>query len=679
MSPRSAWSGVGGSVHDMTRSTGDIFRGPCAYCHVPHRAKGEKLWVSTPFGPTTGWGSRPIAQLCYTCHDSSGGGYNANDMVSTAYSALSHGYQVARAPLTPDGTPPALAPLPYVASGLLDCTTCHDPHGEDPPFIRGGGIDALCTSCHDRANPGEVGARNSFGDTEATYSLHPSDTAYEDLPANGVTNLHPIPDVFQVPTASGAWKLGGHRVGWNSGAGNMSCQTCHPVHGGWNYMLGVLPGPPASNLTPQLENPAGVATSLCQACHQGGDPGESVGVRGDHPINTNDAVPATTFPAGWPAGVNREVLCTSCHDIHGGVAGTSLLRQGGSADGWCFSCHSVLALTPPYHHSSREIDDPAIFSSVLTCGDCHGSGRGWTAHNGFNGFKAVPMPDRSALCEICHVPTDPLALDPVRYLVATGYAIDFSGALQPALHGPAPGQSSHPVDEIDDDSIANCQIRTAAWPRTGAVSRYGTLGEVICESCHAVRNNSGILLGVDDTARLTGGWKTNLLVEAYEDNSPGTGVEKPDWVPGPTLSALCRGCHYSVREGNPPSFVHNPAAHTVEGYLYPEHLTPQGRGTRGLLTVPNNSRGAECPEVSVADQQASPSGNGPVPGAFSYPSPNVLDCDSCHRPHGAHPASEDADTRKRRLLEYTSPGAHGTAPCLECHDTDFQCGYQSAP
>jgi hypothetical protein len=134
-----------------------------------------------------------------------------------------------------------------------------------------------------------------------------------------------------------------------------------------------------------------------------------------------------------------------------------------------------------------------------------------------------------------------------------------------------------------------------------------------------------------------------------------------------------------VREGIPPSFVHNPEAHTVVNYLYPPTLTPQGRATQSVLTTPINSLGPECPEVSVADQQVSPSGSGPAPGIFSYPAPNVMDCDSCHRPHGAHPGSEDPVTGKRLLLEYGVPGANGTAPCLECHDTDNQCGYKKEP
>jgi len=117
--------------------------------------------------------------------------------------------------------------------------------------------------------------------------------------------------------------------------------------------------------------------------------------------------------------------------------------------------------------------------------------------------------------------------------------------------------------------------------------------------------------------------------------------------------------------------VHNPSAHTVEGYVYPAGLTPYGRLTATVLTVPNNSVSPLCPEVSSADQQTAPSGKGPAPGACSYPAPNQLDCDSCHRPHGAH--SDSGVGGKQLILEYTAAGSHGTVPCLECHDSDDQC------
>jgi len=668
-------AGVEGTPHDMTIALGDPFSGPCVFCHLPHKAKGERLWSTVTGGPETGWGSRPIAQLCYTCHQAGGGGFSANDVTMNAFSPLAHGYTVAEAPQEPDGTDPELLPLPYVAAGLMDCTTCHDPHSNTPPFLQEEGIDSLCKGCHrGRENPDQVGEGNSFFLGEVLYSLHPTDMEYADLGANGPTGLEPYPDLLQQPTVSGEWRLGAHRVGWQAGSGSVSCQTCHPVHGGHRSAEDVAPESPVGGLTPIADSSF---SALCQACHQGGEEGETVGVLSDHPINTNDGLPETTFPEGWPAGAQGEVTCSSCHRIHGGIEKTSLLRKGGNeTDGWCYSCHDLLSLTPPYHHSSREIDDPAIFESVLTCGSCHGGGEGWTAHNGFEGFKAEVTVNDSDFCEICHQAEDPTSLDAQSYTDFTGFFLDFSAARYPAGHGRVSGKDSHLVNDIDDDSVKNCYPKTTVWETSGGLSEYGLEGEILCESCHAILLNAGIAVGVDEESRLTGGWKSNLLLEPYEDNDPGIGYEAPNYVPGPTMSALCRGCHYSQSEGVEPSFVHNPEAHTVVDYVYPEDLTPYGRETDSILTVPIDSVNGPCPEVSSADQMVPLSGLGVpfAPGLFSYPAEHLLDCDSCHRPHGAD--SSSADDGIHRILEYTAPGQHGTVPCFECHDVNTQCGYE---
>jgi hypothetical protein len=332
---------------------------------------------------------------------------------------------------------------------------------------------------------------------------------------------------------------------------------------------------------------------------------------------------------------------------------------------------------PPYHHSSRYNDDEAVFASVLDCGDCHGKGTGWNAHNGFEGFKVDVAVDSSALCEACHRAEDPMVLDAENYILLSEQPIDFTGAVYPAEHGRASGTDSHLVNESDDDSLINCQVKTSVWEASGGYSKYGPESQILCESCHGILRNAGLVLGTGDEERLTGGWKTNLLLEPYEDNDPGIAVEKPDFVPGPTLSGLCRGCHFSVQEGGEPTFVHNPGAHTVTDYIYPPEATPYGRQTATLLTAPFDSTSDACPEVSTADQMLPPSGLGVpfAPGVFSYPMENTLDCDSCHRPHGAD--TDSAADGVHRIIEYTDPGRHGTTPCLECHDTTSQCGFMA--
>ena len=56
LGPGPARGGVNGTPHDMTLITGAIFNGACVYCHVPHKAQGERLWVTSAYGPSVGWG-----------------------------------------------------------------------------------------------------------------------------------------------------------------------------------------------------------------------------------------------------------------------------------------------------------------------------------------------------------------------------------------------------------------------------------------------------------------------------------------------------------------------------------------------------------------------------------------------------------------------------------------------
>jgi predicted CXXCH cytochrome family protein len=672
-SPLPTLGGIAGSLHDLSMITADEETDLCAHCHVPHGAQGERLWKQAPSGPKTGWGSRTVAQLCYMCHNATGGGCGGHDVTQTAYDDLSHGFLIAGYPAAPDGSPEVMETgifLPYVTT-LMDCTTCHDPHDNTyPPFLREASIDRLCQVCHHRVWPGAVGTGNLAPDGR---SYHPVGIGYQDLDGNLETRLEPFPDPLQVVTASGAWVLGPHRQGWQRGDGGIGCQTCHPIHGRDDPETG-LGVPPLPGL---LRFPAAGASSspLCQACHQGGEAPETVGDGTDHPINVH--TPSTDplfasgvmgYPEGWPSGTAKEPICASCHDVHGGLGGTSLLRTGGNAAWWCLSCHQATAIVPPWHHSSIYNDDDGVtLASVLSCEDCHGLSGTWRAHNGFTAFAVTVSNTDSALCELCHLPANPLEFTPEAHRGATGRSVDFASATFPALHGRVGGTDSHLVDAIDDDSTFNTRIFTGVWTRSGGVSEYGSSGEMLCESCHGILVNSGPLTA--EANPLRGGWQANLLLEPYEDNDPGTGKESPDHFPGRTGDALCRACHTDDKVG----YVHYPGAHTIPGFTYLPTAAPQGRMTQTLITFPNDPLAEEgCPEISSADRTgATLAGFIGAPGAFSYPALNELDCDSCHRPHGADHRAMLAGYG-HVIVEF-SEGQPKSDTCQECHDTQKGC------
>ena len=669
--PGPAFGGIAGSLHDMTKFTSDEDADVCAFCHIPHRAQGERLWRLAPAGPQTGWGSRTIAQLCYMCHNATGGGYGANDVTATAYNDLAHSYRIERYPPAPDGSAEVMEPgafLPYVTT-LMDCTTCHNPHDNTyAPFLREISIDRLCYVCHHRGWSGGVAAQNLSPDGRST---HPVSMDYSDMEANLTTNLEPFPEELQVATATGAWVLGPHRQGHARESGEVGCQTCHPVHGWIDPITGLGVAP----LPRLLRFPAaGDAISpLCEACHRGGV-GETVGTGTDHPIDRRTARSEPYFASGqiayppeWPSGALKEPLCASCHDVHGGLGGTSLLRTGGNQEWWCLSCHQASAIVPPYHHSSIYNDDDGVsFTSVVTCADCHGLSGTWNAHNGFSGFLVAVSPTDSALCEVCHQAENPIAFSPDSLRSAGGRSVDFASAQFPALHGRVGGVDSHQVDQPDDDSTFNTRIYKGTWEATGGISEYGPAEELLCESCHGVLINAGPL--TNGRSPLHGGWQANLLVEPYEDNSAGTGLEIPDHIAGNTGDTLCRKCHTDGTTG----YVHYPGAHTVPGYAYSPGGAPQGRSTHTILTVPNDPAAGACPEVSSADRtDATLSGHTGAPGAFSYPVVNQVDCDSCHRPHGADDRGV-AGGFGNVIVEF-SLGQPKSDTCQECHDTQKGC------
>ena len=67
-----AIAGVLNSPHDIAAQKytlagrEDEKKNVCNYCHVPHKAKGARLWATAP-PSLKGWGK--VGPLCYSCHD----------------------------------------------------------------------------------------------------------------------------------------------------------------------------------------------------------------------------------------------------------------------------------------------------------------------------------------------------------------------------------------------------------------------------------------------------------------------------------------------------------------------------------------------------------------------------------------------------------------------------------
>ena len=127
-------------------------------------------------------------------------------------------------------------------------------------------------------------------------------------------------------------------------------------------------------------------------------------IDGGRPFYPSQFVSPEGVPPAWKAGkkpysgaapidtaARQGPTCVSCHDVHGGLPGTSLLRAPNTvAEGkgdWCFNCHSAAALVT----SSHPAVDGYPQVEKAPCGVCHGTvgtGRGWNAHNGFGEMGA---------------------------------------------------------------------------------------------------------------------------------------------------------------------------------------------------------------------------------------------------------------------------------------------------
>jgi predicted CXXCH cytochrome family protein len=258
--------------------------------------------------------------------------------------------------------------LPYAAAHEpLHCTSCHNVHDvRNRPFLQRETIAALCRECHPgRVNRGKVGIENT-GSRDRRTSSHPTDVPVWDISGNGTTALVPVDHRLRVTTNSleqrDRWVLGGKLADPTSAdtAGTpFSCQTCHAVHGAADR-----PGEHYPGLLSIWEK--GDPSALCLGCHsrEHGKMAFAGGREVQHPVGkyrgTGFYPPRFTSPEGipeeWTADRHfdggaapfdpkkREPpFCTSCHDVHGGLPGTSILFGPNPVDGgkgdWCYSCH----------------------------------------------------------------------------------------------------------------------------------------------------------------------------------------------------------------------------------------------------------------------------------------------------------------------------------------------------
>lgn len=363
---------------------GGEFEGVCAYCHIPHSAKGPVLWryemEAKEFGK--------IGNLCYSCHGTNRAGTRANKSF-TVFDLKKDNHPVVRANSVEPNVEETdwlyerfiASTWPHVAETTdIECSTCHNPHDNrkgrflnallfDTAADEGGynyekELQNFCSYCHQKRENSLKGS-----------GTHPVgvDVTGEGLPGISIDSA-----IFANPFGL----VGGHLS--HGTTGGVICITCHSPHGVPASRDGVYADGSPMNTGPLLvidndgvklqpdstDIPAGASgqSLLCEACH-GKTPFRRYTTYFSHPVDryppgtssndnisfSGDRLAINYPPSSW---VNYEesgepnihqgkgkrvpgeyLVCMSCHDPHGARTGTPLLRKG-SSENFCEDCHS---------------------------------------------------------------------------------------------------------------------------------------------------------------------------------------------------------------------------------------------------------------------------------------------------------------------------------------------------
>jgi hypothetical protein len=478
-----------GAIHAQSAGETQI----CVFCHTPHNATpAQELWnhEPTPAGYTI-YGSTTLnpgtvvlqpsgsARLCLSCHDGTiaigatrmhgvvamtgtGGGKmpvgSSNLGGGSATPDLSDDHPVSFVPVPTAEivNPPAGDPVRLDASGMVQCTSCHDPHNDarDPNpggllkfLVKSNRTAAICQTCHHKQFWSSVpGIHSTSTATWNSLGTNPFHTGYVTVADNACESCH------RAHAAPGAMRLLNGQDPSNAArrGEEWSCQPCH------NGNVA------AKNVVSEFSKPYVHPTfSVTPSAH---DPTES-------PSNATFRMPETNPAAP------RHAECFDCHNPHaarnapavapaapGDIQQTwgissigSYVAAIGNEYELCFKCHSSSAnkpqpagqpwgpytsraipqfdarlefqtSNPSYHpvlgpRNNTEVPSlrpPYATSSVIYCTECHnndtGTNVGGTGPRGPHGSNFKRLLERRldltdgtaesatiyALCYKCH-------------------------------------------------------------------------------------------------------------------------------------------------------------------------------------------------------------------------------------------------------------------------------------
>jgi len=500
--------------------------------------------------------------------------------------------------------------LPHTDSRQMSCISCHDPHsGRNRPFLRRD-LGELCQNCHEDMV--------RMGGDATTTGNHP---VFEASPEGGreAVPLKAGPD-FRVgfparyPLGGGRtvpeahWDLGGHLDEGDFGL--VGCVTCHAVHGDEDSR-------PLEKLL--ARDPGNVTSNeFCEGCHRG--------ERGDGMQSPPYPNPGGTSTARTYHPVDDD---ESREDV---ILATNLPPRwpygtGPQAPLLCTTCHRAHGALP--ERTLLRATEAEDF-----CEECHET-IPLENHHPITTSRCsenLPLPAYGGApgkmyCSLCHrahnagLGEEDEALF-VPLLRVRGKEAEYCETCHPAGNptcsaDPASLASHFIGDPTLSDTYDNPAppLRREAWPDSGLLSVYeGPAGmTVTCLSCHTFEKGA-VVSGDDGTAG-------HLLALA------GNRVE---WEEGEERSYLCAGCHSAdpetMKAGSSHPYMDADAA---------------------------NLPGEPQPPVTITPNQH-------------------VNCDSCHRSHGAVTESGyyilEAVTSENKDPRKIHPKIDFTVLCQKCHE-----------
>jgi len=423
--------------------------------------------------------------------------------------------------------------------------------------------------------------------------------------------------------------------------GEMQCSSCHP------------------------DEPARMEPLDCDECHSN----EMI-------IHPTGMKPGRELPDLFPLSASGELLCRSCHFIHGGKRELSYLRVSDTfmteeRSDFCAKCHGIdLKMRNPHSgalgddrcrlcHTKFRIRDRQITTPNHVCNFCHGKkalGHPQNVYFFEKNKDDLPfgdgLPPSTWSCSVCH---DPHGSMTTTHLLRKNIAIFIERKRAEDPHLPL------------NSSCRYChRLENAAEIRFAEnhALRYGGDVGFMCMACHLQdrgHHPMGIRLDIENIGRLENPPRltTDNRIDCYTCHDNGCDAERYTIElraesPDVSRADLCWSCH------NKDSYIRKTPHVDEKRYCLYCHENPPLEGNDILSSVHDvpDQVCINCHEVKphpLGPHMVMPSRRVVIPEEFPLGEDGSIICPTCHSPH----YKENQPEKRLRIA--------GDALCYACH------------